>query len=258
MRRGERSTETRTASAIASPFAARTRAGRNTWSAVTQRAYPPRNDVSSTAPLRPPSNHARARATTPAGKGISKARRNFSALARPHGRAGPIPIINSKPRKTGTAIRLKYGSPTLTFTPRTASAMIGNSVPISTVNVTATSSRLFSRKAPSRAMIESSPGSETRLSMRSASSATEASSAIPRNTRNSGPIGLWVNECTELTTPDRVRNVPRIVSRKVTRTRITVQALSVPRRCWTIAEWSAAMAVSHGRNEAFSTGSQAQ
>ncbi len=129
---------------------------------------------------------------------------------------------------------------------------------MSTVNISVTSSRLLSRKAPSRATMASSAGSETRVSMRSASSTTTAISATPRKPRKSGPIGLWVNECTELTTPERVRKVPRMVSRKVTRTRITVQALSVPRRCCTTAECSAAIAVSQGRKEAFSTGSQAQ
>ncbi len=94
--------------------------------------------------------------------------------------------------------------------------------------------------------------------MRRLSSTTTATRQMPRKTRKSGPIGLWVKECTELTTPERVRKVPRMVSRKVIRISIVVHALRVPRRCCTTAEWSAAMPVSQGRNEAFSTGSQAQ
>ena len=73
-----------------------------------------------------------------------------------------------------------------------------------------------------------------------------------------GPIALWVKECTELKTPDRVMKVPRMVSRYVARTRMTVQPLSTPFRSTSMAEWSAAVAVSQGKNEAFSTGSQAQ
>jgi hypothetical protein len=37
-----------------------------------------------------------------------------------------------------------------------------------------------------------------------------------------------VNEWTELKTPERVMNVPRIVSRNVASTSVTVQPLSVP------------------------------
>ena len=73
-----------------------------------------------------------------------------------------------------------------------------------------------------------------------------------------GPISLCVKEWTELKTPDRVMNVPRIVRRNVAITSVTVQAFSVPFRSISSAEWTAAVAVSQGRNDAFSTGSQAQ
>ena len=73
-----------------------------------------------------------------------------------------------------------------------------------------------------------------------------------------GPIALCVKEWTELKTPERVMNVPRIVSRNVASTSVTVQPLRMPLRSMRIAECSAAVAVSHGRNDAFSTGSQAQ
>ncbi len=73
-----------------------------------------------------------------------------------------------------------------------------------------------------------------------------------------GPMALWVKEWTELKTPERVMNVPRIVSRKVASTSVTVQPLRTPLRSVRSAECSAAVAVSQGRNDAFSTGSQAQ
>ena len=36
------------------------------------------------------------------------------------------------------------------------------------------------------------------------------------------------------------------------------QTRSIPRRSWTITEWMKAVPVSHGRNDAFSTGSHIQ
>ena len=79
-----------------------------------------------------------------------------------------------------------------------------------------------------------------------------------RNPRSAGPTADWVNEWTEATTPERVRKVPRMVSEKVPMIRATFHAWSIPRRRCTTAEWMKAVAVSQGRNEAFSTGSQAQ
>ena len=71
-------------------------------------------------------------------------------------------------------------------------------------------------------------------------------------------MALWVKEWTELKTPERVMKVPRIVSRNDASTSVTVQPLRTPLRSISRAEWSAAVAVSQGRNDAFSTGSQAQ
>src|SRR6202022_459360 len=68
----------------------------------------------------------------------------------------------------------------------------------------------------------------------------------------------WVNEWTELKTPLRVMKVPRMGRRKVPSTRLSVQSLRTFLRSCTIVEWMKAVAVSQGRNDAFSTGSQAQ
>ena len=73
-----------------------------------------------------------------------------------------------------------------------------------------------------------------------------------------GPIALWVKEWTELKTPERVMNVPRMVRRNVAMTSVTVQPLSTPLRSVRSAECRAAVAVSQGRKDAFSTGSHAQ
>ena len=66
------------------------------------------------------------------------------------------------------------------------------------------------------------------------------------------------NECTDWMTPDRVRKVPRIVRLKVATTKAMFHTRRSPRRCWTMTECRYAVPTSHGSNEAFSTGSQAQ
>ena len=80
----------------------------------------------------------------------------------------------------------------------------------------------------------------------------------PRKPSSHGPIADWVNEWTELRTPERVRNVPRIVRQNVAMTSERFQTRSIPRRSCTITEWMNAVAVSHGSSDAFSTGSHAQ
>src|SRR5690242_11602725 len=67
-----------------------------------------------------------------------------------------------------------------------------------------------------------------------------------------------VNAWTDEMIPDRVRKVPRIVRTNVPTTRLRFHTRSMLRRSCTIAEWRKAVAVSHGRKEAFSTGSHAQ
>ena len=77
------------------------------------------------------------------------------------------------------------------------------------------------------------------------------------NPRNHGPIALCVNEWIELTTPDRVRNVPNSERQNARLTSATFQTRSIPRFSWIITEWRNAVAASHGISAAFSTGSQA-
>ncbi len=68
---------------------------------------------------------------------------------------------------------------------------------------------------------------------------------------------LSVKEWIELTTPERVRNVPNSESEKARMTRSTFQTFSIPRFSWIITEWRNAVAASHGMSAAFSTGSHA-
>ena len=75
--------------------------------------------------------------------------------------------------------------------------------------------------------------------------------------RNQGPIELSVNEWIELSTPERVRNVPNSESENARRTSSMFQTFSIPFFSCTITECRNAVAASHGISAAFSTGSHA-
>ncbi len=117
---------------------------------------------------------------------------------------------------------------------------------------------MLSRKTPSRLASESRRGEDATTCDRSANRPKESTSTTTRNHRSTGPIADWVKLCTETMTPERVRNVPRMVRANVAITSTKFQACSMPRRSCTTAEWRNAVAVSQGRNDAFSTGSHAQ
>ena len=68
---------------------------------------------------------------------------------------------------------------------------------------------------------------------------------------------LCVNEWIELTTPERVRNVPKSASAKAPLTSSMFQTRSMPRFSWIITECRNAVATSQGISAAFSTGSHA-
>ena len=72
------------------------------------------------------------------------------------------------------------------------------------------------------------------------------------------PIGDCANECTELTIPERVKSVPRMHRKKDAETRTAFQTFIMPFFSCIITECRNAVELSHGRSEAFSTGSQAQ
>ena len=73
---------------------------------------------------------------------------------------------------------------------------------------------------------------------------------------NSPRVGSEANACTEIKTPARVRNVPSKLNENAAIASSTVQLLKMPRRSVTASECSSAVAISHGMNDEFSTGSQ--
>ena len=75
--------------------------------------------------------------------------------------------------------------------------------------------------------------------------------------RNHGPMSLCANEWIELTTPERVRNVPNSERQNASATSTMFHTFSMPRFSWIITECRNAVAARKGIRAAFSTGSQA-
>ena len=73
---------------------------------------------------------------------------------------------------------------------------------------------------------------------------------------NTPRLGSDANACTEVSTPERTKNVPSKDKEKAAIANNTVHALKLPRFSVTINEWINAVATNHGMREAFSTGSQ--
>ena len=80
----------------------------------------------------------------------------------------------------------------------------------------------------------------------------------PKKPSSIGPMPDSVKAWTDSSTPERVMNVPRMVSENVAQSSERFHTRSIPSRSWTMTEWRYAVPVSQGRNEAFSTGSHAQ
>src|ERR1700675_3231268 len=79
-----------------------------------------------------------------------------------------------------------------------------------------------------------------------------------RKLTNQVPIDDCAKACTELTTPERVRKVPKMHSRKVEKISHMFHIFSMPRFSCIITECWKAVPVSQGMSEAFSTGPQPQ
>src|SRR6266550_3538530 len=118
--------------------------------------------------------------------------------------------------------------------------------------------KLLNRKLASRLTIDSSRASAVSNGSRLAYSAKLATPETIRNARKKYPTLDWVNECTLEITPERVMNVPKIDNSHDPMIRARFHFFNIPRFSWIITEWRNAVIVSHGRSDAFSTGSHAQ
>src|SRR5580658_2507118 len=126
------------------------------------------------------------------------------------------------------------------------------------MNVNVANKRLLRTKAPSRLSGESIPPGDRNLSPRQAMRPIPLANTTPKKPRRSGPMSESLNAWTDCTTPERVRNVPRIVSENVAMTSDRFHTRINPRLSWTIEECRYAVAHNQGKSEAFSTGSHAQ
>ena len=173
-------------------------------------------------------------------------------------RSGPTAVSNRSSRATGMATRLKNGGPTVTLVPSTHSERMGKSVPQSTVKQNRTNSRLLNRKLDSRETIDSNWCSLRRCDLFLKKKNAHVAAMIARKTTNQSPMEDWANACTELTTPLRVRNVPKMQRPKVMKISHMFQTFSMPRFSCIMTECRKAVPVSQGINEALSTGSHPQ
>ena len=158
----------------------------------------------------------------PTAPGARKLLRREAVDARRQGSSGPTPIKRSRTTASGVTTWSKKGGPTFIRLPVTASDSTGNTVPRNTVNATARNTTLFSRKALSRESAESSVCSLRSPSQRHATSPKAATMLSARNPRKYPPNGDCVKEWTLLSTPLRVRKVPKIDSPNASTTSDTV------------------------------------
>src|SRR5699024_3750048 len=92
---------------------------------------------------------------------------------------------------------------------------------------------------------------------RQAYSSSEPPITMTRNDRMKMPrLGSTANACTEVSTPERTRNVPINDSANAMIASSTVQLRNAPRFSVTASECISPTPASQGMNEAFSTGSQ--
>src|SRR6516164_6534996 len=190
--------------------------------------------------------------------GTRKLRRRLSSDVRRHASNGPTPVRNTRNNPIGTFTLLKNGGPTVTLLPVTHSESTGNSVPHNTAKHDTSSTRLLNRKLDSRDTSESRRCSLRRVSRLRTKKYTHVANEIARNHTNHVPMPDCAKACTELTTPERVKNVPKIASRNVVKISHMFHIFIMPRFSCIITEWRNAVIVSHGSREAFSTGSHPQ
>ena len=190
--------------------------------------------------------------------GMRNCRRRFATDARRQAISGPMPVRSRSSRPSGMFTVLKNGGPTVILLPRTASLMIGKSVPHSTEKAIPTSTRLLYRNAASRLTMLSSSAVDRRSWSRVVTRYAVRTIARMRNPANHFPTGDWAKEWTLEITPLRVMKVPKIESRNADTTSVTFHLRSIPRFSCTMIECRNAVFTSHGSSDAFSTGSHAQ
>src|SRR5690606_38966005 len=118
------------------------------------------------------------------------------------------------------------------------------------------SRRLFTSSSVSRDSAENGTRPDI-AGARNAFSASDPPTTSSRKQRMNTPRdGSVANACTEVSTPERTRNVPSRHKENAEMARSTVQQLNTLRFSVAASEWLSAVPTSQGMNDAFSTGSQ--
>src|ERR1022692_5247867 len=190
--------------------------------------------------------------------GHKKLRFRLSREVLRQGSSGPTAVRKIRNSPIETLTRLKNGGPTVTFEPVTASDRTGNSVPHNTAKQATSSTRLLNRKLDSRETSDSSRCSLFSVSRLRTTKNTQVANISARNHTNQMPMPDGAKAWTDLTTPLRVRNVPKTASRNVMKISHTFHIFIMPRFSCIITECRKAVIVSQGRMDAFSTGSHPQ
>src|SRR5262249_15612135 len=153
---------------------------------------------------------------------------------------------NKRKRNIGIFTRLKKGGPTVTFVPCTFSERIGNSVPHRTAKHATSNRTLLNRKLDSRDTSDSSLFSLFKCERFLMKKSRQTRKLKIRKYQNQKPMEDCAKAWTELTTPLRVRNVPRMDSRKVKKMSHTFHTFIMPRFSCIITECRKAEPVSQG------------
>src|SRR5450830_397535 len=168
----------------------------------------------------------------------------------------PMAITTINKPINGTNKALKYGGPTDSLAPVSASSTSGYRVPSRIIDAATTSTRLLPSSKVSRDH-RLKPTWLLTTGARRANRVREPPTTHSTNIRMNTPrAGSDANALTEASTPERTRKVPSRLRENAAMASNTVQLLNTPRFSVTASEWISAVPTSHGMNEAFSTGSQ--
>ncbi len=212
------------------------RVASTSWRSAAEAAKPAIVNPSNGARPRAPTSTANTSDATAPHAGHSRRLASSSPLALRHGNAGATAMRNNNVSPTGAVMRSKYGTPTDTRRSWRASTISGNTVPNNTMKANAAKTRLLAKNAPSRDSGESMLPGARRRSPRQKISPTVTTTVIAKNVSSQGPTPPSLKACTDARTPDRVMNVPRMVSEKVAHTSDRFHTRNMPRRSCTNTE----------------------
>ena len=206
--------------------------------------------------IEPPAANDTPAASTLASNAHFSRRARSGTLASRQRANGPTPIRNTAGAISGTNTASKYGGPTEILPSDSASSSSGYSVPSITEAAATASSTLLASSIDSRETAEKPPPRPT-LGARQAKSSNELPTTATRKPSMKMPrFGSVAKACTEVSRPERTMKVPSRLSENARIASSTVQLRNTPRFSVTASEWINAVPTSHGRKEAFSTGSQ--